>query len=117
MNVTLQCANLCSNVLNMQALCSVQISIQVYLISIKMWAGLSLLNSEILLVELIHYQDEQRLPFFIFVSLLSGGLLLKERICSFQSRFFSLRVDLPPFFEELCPPGKQTGSLKSCVPL
>ena len=34
---------------------------------------------------------------FIFASLTSGGLLLKERICSPRSKFFSIRIDFTVF--------------------
>ena len=43
---------------------------------------------------------------FIFVFFFSGGQLLNERICSFKSKFFLLKVDL--FLEK-----PQTGSLGS----
>ena len=43
------------------------------------------------------------------------GHLIKERICSHQSKFFPLRVDL--IFGSLFPPGKQTGSQENCLPL
>ena len=52
---------------------------------------------------------------FIFASHLISGQLLKKRICSFRSKFFSLRVD--PIFRGLHCSGKQTGSHKSCFPL
>ena len=41
--------------------------------------------------------------------------LIKKRICSRRSKFFSLRVD--PFLGRLRPPGKQTGSHENCLPL
>ena len=44
-----------------------------------------------------------------------GGYLLKERICSFRSRFFPLREN--SLLEGFCHPGKQTGNHKSCSPL
>ena len=44
---------------------------------------------------------------YIFVSLLQG-LLSRERICSYWSKFFLLRVD--PSLKGLCQLGKQTGS-------
>ena len=39
----------------------------------------------------------------------------KKRICSHQSKFFPLRVD--PILGRLCPPVKQRGSHKNCLPL
>ena len=51
---------------------------------------------------------------FIFVSLLNGDQHLKERICSFWSKFFPLKVD--SILEELNHPEKQTGRYKSCPP-
>ena len=52
---------------------------------------------------------------FIFASLLNGGQLLKERICSCGSKFFPLRED--PIFAGHYHPGTQIGSHKSCFPL
>ena len=53
--------------------------------------------------------------FLILASHINWGHLIKERICSHGSKFFPLRVD--PFLGRLCPPGKQTGSHKNCLPL
>ena len=39
--------------------------------------------------------------------------LLQKRICSFRSKFFTLRVD--PILEGPCCIGKQTGSHRSCL--
>ena len=53
---------------------------------------------------------------FTFASLISGGLLLKERICSLGSKVFPLRSD--PIWEGFIHPGKaQIGRQKSCSPL
>ena len=52
---------------------------------------------------------------FIFASHLNGGQLLKKRICSPRSKFFSLRVD--PVLKGLHCPVKQIGSKKNCLPL
>ena len=41
----------------------------------------------------IHFEEATLLS---FVSLLSRGQLLKERICSYRSKFFPLRVDPIP---------------------
>ena len=41
---------------------------------------------------------------FIFASFLNGGQLLKERICSYRSKFFPLRVDT--ILEGVCCSGK-----------
>ena len=49
-----------------------------------------------------------------FASLLKRDLLSRERICSYWSKFFSLRVN--PGLEGLCQLGKQTGSHKSNSP-
>ena len=49
---------------------------------------------------------------FIFVFLINLGQLLKERICSIWSKFFSLRED-PNFIVLFCS-GMQTGSERSC---
>ena len=43
------------------------------------------------------------------------GLLLKERICSFWSKFFSLRVN-PTLGAALCQLKKQSGRQVSCFP-
>ena len=48
---------------------------------------------------------------FIFASLPNWGNCLKERICFKGSKFFPFRVD--HILEEICCPGKQTGSDKS----
>ena len=47
-------------------------------------------------------------------SLLNGGQLIKDRICSSRSKFRSFRVD--PILEGVNCPGKQTGC-HSCFPL
>ena len=52
---------------------------------------------------------------FILTFFLNGGLLLKEKICSYRSKFFPLRVD--PIFKRLYFPGKQTERYKSYFPL
>ena len=49
---------------------------------------------------------------FIFLIM---GQLLEERICSFRSKFFPLRVAL--FLEWLSCPGRQIGNLINCLPL
>ena len=51
---------------------------------------------------------------FIVASHINFGRLRKERICSHWSKFFPLRED--PILGRLSP-GKQTGSLKNCLPL
>ena len=49
-----------------------------------------------------------------FVPLFNIGQLLKERICSYRSKFFPLRVDL--LLERLHLQGKQTGSQETYFP-
>ena len=51
----------------------------------------------------------------IFASLLNRDQLLRERICSWWSKFFPLRVD--PIFKGLHCPEKQKGNFKSNSPL
>ena len=62
----------------------------------------------------IHCQGRNS-AIFNFVAFLSGGQLLKERIGSYRSKFFTYREG--PFVEWFYHPGKQTGSYKSCSPL
>ena len=52
--------------------------------------------------------------FFIFVSHLSRGQLLKKRVCSRRSKFFPLRVD--DIMKGLHWSGKQTGRYRSYFP-
>ena len=55
---------------------------------------------------------------FIFASYLtnSKGQLIKKRICSPRSKFFSLNVDI--ILKRLhCPEEKQTGRHENCFPL
>ena len=52
---------------------------------------------------------------FIIAYHINGGHLIKERICSCWSKFFSLRED--PILGRLCPPDKQTESQESGLPL
>ena len=51
----------------------------------------------------------------IFASLCNKSQLLKERICSWRSKFLLVRVD--PILEELQCPGKQTKNNMNCSPL
>ena len=51
--------------------------------------------------------------FFVFVLLLSRGLLLMNIICSIRGKFFSIRVD--PTLKGSCYPGMQIGSHKQFI--
>ena len=66
----------------------------------------------------IQFQGKQ-LCLFVFAFLLSGGQLLKERICSCRSKFFPLTVDpiksRISHLEELILPQKERGSHHSCL--
>ena len=52
---------------------------------------------------------------FIVASQLNCSHFMKERICSYQSKFIPLRVN--PILERLSPPDKQTGSHENYLPL
>ena len=59
--------------------------------------------------------QERQLLYSQFASSLIRHQLLKKRICSSRSKFFSPRVD--PILGRLRPPSKQTGRLENCLPL
>ena len=59
------------------------------------------------------FKGETTLSFSFLPPSKKVGQLLNDRICSFRSKFFPLRVD--PFFEGFRCPGKQTESYNSCL--